>query len=81
MPQPPKADVLWFNGQKRNLDTGGSQGPVMWLREKAEDVCETYCEEHCDGMEALRGHERSECHVVEYESLDDMCVHCKKEGS
>lgn len=71
----PGRDVISFNGQKRELDPVGSQGPVLKGQAEAEDRCEGLCGAHA-GMPVLRSNELAECHVVVYEDLDDMCGGC-----
>lgn len=73
--QMPGRDMMTFNGQQRQLDPIGGQGPVLKGKAEAEDKCEWLCDEHAH-MPALRLNELAECHVVVYEDLDDMCDRC-----
>ncbi len=71
----PGEDTLFWNEQSRKLHPEGGQGPVLKSMEESEAKCDILCDEQAH-MPALRHNKRSQCHVVVYDDLDDMCEGC-----
>ena len=71
----PGEDVNSWKGQERKLHPEGGRGPVLKSKEESKAKCDVLCDEHAH-MPALRHNARSQCHVVVYDDLDDMCDGC-----